>query len=96
MVYVDPAVAQKAQSAMAAAVDNMRSTLNKIDNEVQAASGWQGDAHNTFQSVSANWDHKSRKLHQALDNLTQQVGQGSRQFEQMELDNHTEFQHLLL
>lgn len=94
-VNVDPAVARQAQQAMAAAVDNMRSTLSKIDSEVQAAQGWQGDARQAFAGAAANWGDNSQKLHQALDRLTQQVGQGSKQYEQMEADNHAEFQHLL-
>ncbi|MGF6889167.1 WXG100 family type VII secretion target [Nocardia sp. GAS34] len=96
MVYVDPAVAQRAQQAMAAAVDNMRSTLSKIDNEVHAAQGWQGDARQAFGAAAANWGENSQKLHQSLDRLTEQVGHGSKQFEQMETDNHAEFQHIQL
>ncbi len=96
MVYVDPAVAQRAQQAMAAAVDNMRSTLSKIDSEVQAAQGWQGDARDAFAAAAANWGENSQKLHQALDRLTAQVGEGSKQFEKMEAENHDQFKHILL
>ncbi|MER7453423.1 WXG100 family type VII secretion target [Nocardia beijingensis] len=94
MVYVDPAVAKKAQETLAAAVDNMRSTLNKIDSEVHAAQGWQGDARQAFAAAAANWGDNSQKLHQALDRLTQQVGHGSKKYVDMEIQNHQEFVHL--
>ncbi|NKY88784.1 WXG100 family type VII secretion target [Nocardia veterana] len=95
MVYVDPALAKKAEQAMAAAVDNMRSALHKIDTDVTNAAGWRGDARDAFGAAAEEWGKQSQKIHGLLDRITQQVGHGSKQFEQMETENHSEFQHLI-
>ncbi|MBB5912845.1 WXG100 family type VII secretion target [Nocardia transvalensis] len=95
MVHVDPALAKKAEQAMAAAVDNMRSALHKIDTDVTNAAGWRGEARDAFGAAAEHWGKQSDKIHALLNRITEQVGHGSKQFEAMETDNHAEFQHLM-
>lgn len=95
-VHVDEATAKKAEEFMAAAVDNMQRTLKKIDDEVAAASHWQGDAKAAFVGATTNWAQHSQELHKKLNAITEQVGHGTRQYIRMEQENREGFEHINL
>ncbi|MFI7671107.1 WXG100 family type VII secretion target [Nocardia vinacea] len=95
-VHVDEATAKKAEEFMAAAVDNMQRTLKKIDDEVAAATHWEGDAKAAFVAASTNWAQHSQELHKKLNAITEQVGHGTRQYIQMEQENREGFEHISL
>ncbi|MCX4093029.1 WXG100 family type VII secretion target [Nocardia sp. alder85J] len=85
---------KSAQDNLSEAVDNMRATLRRIDDTVNNVSGWSGDAQGAFVGVGNTWGDQSRKLHAALDAISQHVESGSNTYSAQEQDNIDIFKHI--
>jgi WXG100 family type VII secretion target len=73
---------------MGDAVDNIRATIVKIEDAVDAAkAGWHGDAHAAFVTASVAWHDEAERLKGVLDRITEQVGHGTHQLKAMDADH---------
>lgn len=95
MVYVDPALVEKAKSGLADVVSEMRSTFKRID-DISAVSGWQGPARQAFEQAKIEWNEDAQPRNEALDALGIQVSEGTKQYTSGEQESVTEFNHIKL
>lgn len=91
----DSSGASGAVNDMGDSVDAIRAKIKAVTDLVDSArSGWVGDANQAFNSAASNWDDEANKLNGILDQFTQEVGHGNKQFTGLEGDNTQMFQKL--
>ncbi|MFI9506349.1 WXG100 family type VII secretion target [Nocardia sp. NPDC052566] len=82
------ALVTTAKNDMGLAVDHIRATIQRIETAVDAARpGWRGDAFAAFNTTANNWHNEAERLKKVLDEITLQVGHGTKQFQDMESEN---------
>ncbi|MEU7217906.1 MULTISPECIES: WXG100 family type VII secretion target [Nocardia] len=82
------AAADQAASDMGEVVMAIRTTIDKIQDEVQAAAkGWKGEASQAFNDAAIAWDGEARRLKALLDDMGQKVGVGAEKLRAMDSNN---------
>ncbi|MEV6323757.1 hypothetical protein AB0M45_21570 [Nocardia sp. NPDC051787] len=95
MVYVDPALVEKAKSGLADVVSEMRNTFKRIE-DISAVPGWQGPARKAFDDAKLAWNDDAQPRNEALDALGVQVGKGTNEYTSGEQESVADFNHIKL
>ncbi|MEV0252247.1 WXG100 family type VII secretion target [Nocardia sp. NPDC050712] len=93
---VDEAAAAQAKGDMANAVEGMKFTIKAISDEVTQAKGWQGRSRVAFDAACVEWDGEAKRLNVLLDQLQEQVGEGTASFVRQDEEGESEFQYIRL
>ncbi|WP_216911463.1 WXG100 family type VII secretion target [Nocardia sp. NBC_01377] len=97
VLKAEHAEAQRAQTAMADAVDAIQRTLAALDEAVDTAkAGWQGDASAAFQTAAAEWNAQNDDLNAVLSEIEGHVGRGTVQFQAIDQEGSDDFGGLRL
>lgn len=81
-----------AKNDMETSVNAIRSTINKLTDEVQnARRGWEGDAFTAANKAADAWSEEAARVNRKLDKISETVGQGDQSYTQMDQDNPAEF-----
>ncbi|WP_084654539.1 WXG100 family type VII secretion target [Nocardia altamirensis] len=82
------AAATQASQDMGDTVVAIRTTIDKIQDEVQAAAkGWRGQASKAFNDAALAWDQEARRLKAILDEMGTHVGVGANRLTEMDANN---------
>lgn len=80
---------------MGDAVNNIRSTIKQLTDAVDSSKGgWQGDASDACGKAATSWDDEASRLNSILDEITQMVGSGNKDYGHMDTGNVQHFTNL--